>query len=159
MTIYTPSCYCGSAKLYANCCAPFLSGDQNPSTAEALMRSRYSAFCLKDADYLLASLHKKPRAKESRKALLGSFGSTRWCSLRVIGCRQGLFGQHRGEVEFAAFYSDSDTGGQLHERSRFVFEDGRWFYVDGDILPAISLTRNEACWCGSGRKVKKCHPE
>jgi SEC-C motif-containing protein len=123
------------------------------------MRSRFTAFCLKDADYLLASLHKEPRAKDSRKALLRSFGGTQWRSLKVIRCQQGICGQQSGEVEFAAFYLDGDTSGQLHERSRFVFEEGCWFYVDGDILPPISLARNEACWCGSGRKLKKCHPE
>ena len=109
------------------------------------MRSRYSAFCLQNPDYLLATLQKDVRAKETRKAL------------KVIRCQRGLLGDKAGEVEFAAFFTQDDEGGQLHERSRFVFEDERWFYVDGDILPPISLSRNEPCWCGSGRKLKKCH--
>ncbi|MBQ0760004.1 MAG: SEC-C motif-containing protein [Zhongshania sp.] len=152
-------CYCGSAIQFNDCCNTYLSGANAAPNAEALMRSRFSAFCLKDPEYLLTTLHKDARAKESKKALIRSFGNTEWRSLKVIRSQQGKSGQQTAEVEFAAFYLEGDAGGQLHERSRFIFEEGRWFYVDGDILPPISLTRNEPCWCGSGRKLKKCHPE
>jgi SEC-C motif-containing protein len=152
-------CYCGSGAHFDLCCNKYLSGESAAPSAEALMRSRFSAFCRQNADYLLATLHIDKRAKESKKALLRSFGSTEWRSLRVIRSQQGRGGQRQGEVEFAAFYVDGDSSGQLHERSRFLFEDGQWFYIDGDMLPPISLARNETCWCGSGRKIKKCHPE
>ncbi|MEZ5505160.1 MAG: YchJ family metal-binding protein [Gammaproteobacteria bacterium] len=59
-------------------------------------------------------------------------------------------------------HSSRDTApmekeGTLHERSRFVKEDGRWFYLDGEMLPLPSPGRNDPCWCGSGQKFKKCH--
>ncbi|WP_269620833.1 YchJ family protein [Zhongshania sp. BJYM1] len=152
-------CYCGNAKPFTECCYQYISGNTAAPTAETLMRSRFSAFCIKDPDYLLETLHKDPRAKESRKALLRSFGNTQWRSLKIIRSHQGAGGQRRGAVEFAAFFVEGEKGGQLHERSRFEFEDGRWFYTDGDILPPITVPRNEPCWCGSGRKLKKCHPD
>ncbi|POP53656.1 YchJ family protein [Zhongshania marina] len=157
MSSVAPTCHCGSENAFIDCCDRYLSGAESAPTAEALMRSRYSAFCLRNPDYLLATLQKDIRAKETRKALLKSFAGTQWRQLKVIRCQRGLLGDKAGEVEFAAFFTQDDEGGQLHERSRFVFEDERWFYVDGDILPPISLSRNEPCWCGSGRKLKKCH--
>ncbi|GAA4085909.1 YchJ family protein [Zhongshania borealis] len=123
------------------------------------MRSRYSAFSIGDADYLLASRHPSKRSSESRESLEQSFSNTRWCGLKIVSCRNGGLGDTAGEVEFAAFYRHDENLGQLHERSRFVYENNQWLYCDGDMLPALKLGRNDACWCGSGRKIKKCHPE
>ncbi len=46
---------------------------------------------------------------------------------------------------------------QLHERSRFIRQGQRWFYLDGTQLPPMIPARNQACWCGSGQKYKRCH--
>ncbi|CAA0089215.1 Uncharacterised protein [Zhongshania aliphaticivorans] len=158
MSMQRIECYCGRDEYYDRCCAPYIIGDKNAPNPEALMRSRYTAFCTQNADYLLETLYKNAREKESRRALVASFADTQWCSLKVIRSHYRN-GQKHAEVEFAAFYLANNTVGQLHERSRFVFEDEKWFYTDGDILPPISLPRNEQCWCGSGRKLKKCHPD
>jgi SEC-C motif domain protein len=59
-------------------------------------------------------------------------------------------------VEFAAFYKNSKIE-QLHENSKFIYENGQWYYLDGILLDPIKITRNEPCWCGSIKKYKKCH--
>ncbi len=144
-------CPCGSGNRYAECCAPLHRGERTAAKAEALMRSRYSAFVLKNDDYLLATWHPSSRPHD----LDLSRDVTRWQRLQIIACDQGLEGDSVGYVEFAAFYD----GGQLHERSRFLREEGRWFYVDGDILPSVEpvkVGRNDPCPCGSGKKFKKC---
>ena len=113
---------------FARCCGRYLADFAHPPApdAEALMRSRYSAFVLEDADYLLATWHPSRRPPE-----LGFEPNTKWLGLDVHSHRQ-VDATH-AEVEFVA---RSRTGGRahrLHERSRFVCEDGRWYYLDGEI--------------------------
>lgn len=115
------------------------------------MRSRYSAFVLMLADYLLATWHSSTRPP----TLNLDADETEWRGLQILDTRQGQPGDNHGEVEFVAHFE----GGQLHERSRFVHEGGRWFYVDGDILPPAAehkVGRNAPCPCGSGKKYKRC---
>jgi SEC-C motif-containing protein len=150
---------CGVGSTFETCCGQYINGQYAAPTAEALMRSRYSAFCIGHADYLLSSLHPSKRVSESRESLERSFSDTEWCSLRILSSKGGYAGDTSGEVEFAAFYQQADSFGQLRERSRFVYENNQWLYCDGDILPALKLGRNDVCWCGSGRKFKKCHQE
>jgi len=75
--------------------------------------------------------------------------------LLIIAREKGESSDSEGVVEFAADYQ----GGQLHERSRFLKEEGKWFYLNGDILPPVTAAkvgRNDPCPCGSGKKFKKC---
>jgi len=121
-------CACDSGKPYHACCQPLHAGAAAVS-AEALMRSRYSAFVLGLADYLLASWHASTRPQS-----LELDDGTRWLGLSIKASRPT--GEQSAEVEFVA---RSRRGGgraeRLHERSRFVREQGRWFYVDGLIDP------------------------
>ncbi len=115
------------------------------------MRSRYSAYVLKNADYLAATWH--PSTRPASLDLNGD--ATPWQRLRIVATEQGRRGDEAGMVEFIAFYE----GGELHERSRFVREEGQWFYVDGEISPPVGQVktgRNDPCPCGSGKKFKKC---
>lgn len=115
------------------------------------MRSRYSAFVMRLSEYLSATWHPSTRPG----SLDISHDDTVWERLVIVTTEKGAELDREGIVEFAAFY----PGGQLHERSRFVKEDERWYYVDGDILPPIAsekLGRNDPCPCGSGKKYKKC---
>lgn len=154
MTINT--CPCGSGRDYENCCGPYLSGETQAPDPERLMRSRYTAFCRKDAGYLLASQAQDHRGPEAlRKDLDRTMATTRWLGLRVMGA--GMDGPDRGWVEFVAFFSQEGETGQLHELSRFLKREGRWIYQSGEILPAVKLGRNDPCFCGSGKKFKKCH--
>ncbi|OIV47550.1 hypothetical protein BK025_03205 [Sodalis sp. TME1] len=147
-------CPCESGRPYADCCAPFLSGDLLPATPEQLMRSRYSAFVVEDVDYLLATWHPQAGAAAWRNELTDGFRATRWRGLRVIDCAAGQ-DAGQGYVEFIARYYDERQrrNGFIHERSRFVRLDERWYYVDGrHTVPG----RNVPCPCGSGLKFKKC---
>lgn len=120
------------------------------------MRSRYVAYGQGNVDYLISTRHVSTRRSGDRIALLESVQSTTWLSLKVLNTWQGRRHDQSGYVEFIAVYRQSIVG-QLHERSRFVRENKRWFYVDGDILPPILPKRSHLCWCGSGKKFKHCH--
>jgi SEC-C motif-containing protein len=123
------ACPCGSGAAYADCCGRWHAGPrqlQAPS-AEALMRSRYSAFVLGLHDYLLATWHpsKRPAELDPKPAGL------KWLGLDV---RRALpQDADHATVEFVARNKVAGRAFRLHETSRFVREDGRWFYVDGDV--------------------------
>lgn len=149
-------CPCDSGQPYGACCGPHLAGQTTPATATALMRSRYTAFALGHIDYLLATHHPTRRIPTEATALAQSIANTEWLGLRVLQTQAGQPEDRQGEVEFIAYYRDPKPG-QIHERSRFVKSRDRWFYVDGDILPARWPQRNQPCWCGSGQRFKGCH--
>jgi SEC-C motif-containing protein len=113
---------------YAQCCGRFITAlDTTPApTAEALMRSRYSAFVLQDAAYLRATWH-----ASTRPASLDFDPSAKWLGLDVRAHQ--ATGADTAEVEFVARYRVEGRAVRLHERSRFVREDDRWYYVDGDL--------------------------
>jgi len=121
-----PACPCESGKSYDACCGPLHDGE-TAGTAEQLMRSRYSAYARGDHEYLLATWH--PRTRPDRLELYAS-GTTRWLGLSIRRSEDTAPGH--AIVEFIARYR---VGGapatRLHEISRFVREDGRWYYVDG----------------------------
>lgn len=118
------TCPCGSGQSYADCCAPLHAGGA-ALTAEALMRSRYSAYVLALEPYLLATWH-----ADTRPARLGldSDEKAQWLGLQIK--RQQSNGDS-AVVEFVARYKTGGRAHRLHETSRFVREDGRWHYVDG----------------------------
>src|ERR671926_88252 len=119
-------CPCGTGLPYAECCGRLHDGTAAAATAEQLMRSRYSAFAVGDADHLLATWH--PSTRPGRLRL---DPAVRWTGLEVLATTGGALLDTEGTVEFRA-HSDA---GSRHERSRFVREDGRWFYLDGMPLP------------------------
>ncbi len=143
-------CPCGSNKLFEACCAPFLRNELLPATPEQLMRSRYSAFFTGNVNYLITTHHPSKHRADDRQTLAETIAETEWLSLRVLNA-SGT------SIEFVAFHKTHNRIGQLHEKSEFVFENGHWYYLSGVILPAIKLDRNDPCWCGSGKKLKKCH--
>lgn len=121
-------CPCGSALDFDACCAPYLAGQAAPS-AQALMRSRYTAYVKKDTAYLLQSWHVSTRPASLDLAE----EPVKWTALEICSLSQGLPGDASGTVEFVARYKAGGRAQRLTEKSRFVFEGGRWFYVDGDI--------------------------
>ena len=110
----------------AECCGPWLAGAPAPD-AERLMRSRYSAFVLGDEAYLLATWHPSTRPAQAE-----SEPGTRWLGLEVRDHR-AIDADH-ADVEFVARYRLAGRGVRLHERSRFIREAGRWYYLDGDMI-------------------------
>jgi SEC-C motif-containing protein len=115
----------GRPRGYAACCGPFHAGTPAPD-AESLMRSRYSAYVLGLTDHLRATWH-----PSTCPADLAPDPGTRWLGLEVRSHRT-LDADH-AEVDFVARYRVQGRGARLQERSRFVREDGRWLYVDGDV--------------------------
>jgi SEC-C motif domain protein len=146
-------CYCNSQKKYNECCDPFLSGGLKPGNPEELMRSRYSAFCIKDIEYLIFTHHPSRQQPNEVELLTQTFQNTHWLGLKILKSQTD---NQIGYVEFAAFYQN-DPIGQLHENSKFIYENGQWYYLDGVILDPLKFSRNEQCWCGSKKKYKKCH--
>ncbi|MGE0484716.1 MAG: YchJ family protein [Gammaproteobacteria bacterium] len=120
------ACPCGSGRDFAACCGPYLDGVTAAPTAEALMRSRYSAFVRGDADYLLASWH-----PDTRPAALDHDPGLKWLGLRILAVEQGGAGDATGVVEFVARCKRAGRAERLHERSSFVRSAGRWVYLRG----------------------------
>jgi len=144
------NCLCGSARPLADCCQPYHQGKRLPATPEALMRSRYSAFALGLTDYLLATWH-----VSSRPTQLAPDPATQWKALAIVAAPPAMDG--KGVVHFMAYFREHNRWQVLEEQSRFVFENGRWWYLDG--LPTVERLkpgRNDRCLCGSGRKIKQC---
>ena len=152
----TQNCHCGIPKEYSDCCGRFLSGRSVPQIPEELMRSRYSAFCIRDIEYLISTLYPSKRSPDDRENLARAVLDTQWQGLKVIQSEIDPDDPDTGYVEFSAFYGRPESG-QLHERSRFIREKGIWYYLDGHMLPPLKFGRNEPCWCGSGIKCKHCH--
>ena len=128
-------CPCGSGESYGECCGPLLAGLRDAETAEQLMRSRYTAFCLNDVDYLVNTHHPSSRPRDLRASLETSLPATRWVKLEIVETFQGEEDDNVGEVEFIAHHRegnhDKGSPAAFHERSRFVRNQGRWFYISG----------------------------
>jgi SEC-C motif-containing protein len=118
------ACPCGTGRGYDECCGPLHRGESVAATAEQLMRSRYSAFAVGDADYLLRTWHSttRPESRDHHPA-------QRWLGLTVLDTRKGGADDPTGTVEFRAIYRQAGRTDELHERSRFVRESGNWVYV------------------------------
>jgi SEC-C motif-containing protein len=118
-------CPCGSGKLYNACCQPWHQGQPSP-TAEALMRSRYSAYVLGLEDYLLQTWH-----PDTRPASLDLAGDTqtKWLGLEVK--RNETSGADNAIVEFVARYKVGGKAHRLHETSSFTRIDSKWYYLNG----------------------------
>ncbi|MES2101582.1 MAG: YchJ family metal-binding protein [Pseudomonadota bacterium] len=113
--------------LYAACCGRHHAGSLHlrAPTAEALMRSRYSAFVRDELDYLLATWHASTRPA----SLTPNPPGLKWLGLEVR--RHTVIDADHATVEFVARHKLGGRAERLHEVSRFVREEGRWFYVDG----------------------------
>ena len=122
------TCPCGTGRTYADCCGRWHAGPGHLAApdAEALMRSRYSAYVRGLTDYLLATWH-----PDTRPAMLSTEPGLRWLGLEVR--RHRPLGDDRAEVEFVARSKLGGRAHRLHETSRFARLDGRWLYVDGDL--------------------------
>jgi SEC-C motif-containing protein len=121
------SCPCGLPATYDECCGPLHRGEAKAGTPEQLMRSRYSAYAVQNAPYLLRTWHPSTRPAE-----LPFEPGLRWVRLEITGSDDpGPFGG-TGTVEFRAHYTEGGRRGVLHEKSRFVRHDNAWSYLDGD---------------------------
>jgi SEC-C motif-containing protein len=120
-------CLCGSGQPIEACCGRYLDGQTPAPDAEALMRSRYTAYVLGNEPYLLTTWHLTTRPVALQ---LDEEPRPRWIGLTVN--RHDTQDADHAIVEFVARYKINGRAFKLHETSRFVREDGYWFYVEGD---------------------------
>jgi len=156
-------CHCGSGQSYEACCGPYIQGVEPAPTAEALMRSRYSAYVVGAIDYLGDTLHPNHRSDWDRDATARWASHSEWLNLEIRDTEAGGEGDDEGFVEFVAHFKENDEHKVHHERSRFQRHGGRWYYVDGQLPKPVTqrnegpkVGRNDPCPCGSGKKFKKC---
>jgi len=151
-------CPCESGNAYPVCCQPFLRGQKDPPTAEALMRSRYTAYVRDDQDYLSRTWDTDAQGAADENV---SGNLVEWRGLEILRTEAGTAIDKVGIVEFVARFSIDGKQGQLHEISRFARDQGRWVYVDGapaggSPVRSRKVGRNSPCPCGSGKKYKRC---
>lgn len=148
-------CYCGSNKAFSACCGPIID-EQSATSAEQLMRSRYSAYADKRYDYVLATYTPVKQSKLSITELAQNAEQTEWLNLEV------LHSETTGSVayvEFIATYRIDNEFWRMHEISSFKQIEGQWYYdagKEGEHSGKIRPERNALCPCGSQKKFKKC---
>jgi SEC-C motif-containing protein len=124
------NCPCGSGDSFAKCCGVYFGEKTSAPTAAALMRSRYSAYVLGVESYLLQTWHPSTRPASLS---LNQDDAPQWIGLKLVATQGGMQNDTEGSVEFVARYKVNGKAHRLHEISRFVKEQGRWFYLDGDV--------------------------
>ena len=148
---------CGSKYDYIDCCGAYLQNKKQPKNPEDLMRSRYTAYCLADIDYIKKTMRGKAKVGFNDEDAKLWAKRVKWIKLLVIeSCMEN---PHKGFVEFIATFIDGNTVKSIHEKSEFTQTERRWYYVDGVQLPSKSnsIARNSICPCGSNKKYKNCH--
>ncbi|MFC1523216.1 YchJ family protein [Thermodesulfobacteriota bacterium] len=152
------TCHCNSEKEFDHCCGPYLAGQTVAPTAEALMRSRYSAYVLEDQDYLQRTCH--PDNQTDAESFEDDT-EVQWQGLEIVYTEAGQENDHQGIVEFKACYRVKGADYCQHEKSYFTRENEQWFYTRGEFVKpepvrTEKIGRNSPCPCGSGKKFKKC---
>jgi SEC-C motif-containing protein len=156
------NCPCGSDLPYEGCCEPYITGSKSPLTAEALMRSRYTAYVEHAVDYIVETCSKDELDRIDISQTKNWSEKSKWLGLKILSTEKGGPGDMEGTVEFEAAYEVDKLREVHHERAKFKKQEGRWLYVEGDVKPntvvrmSPKVGRNEPCPCGSGKKYKQC---
>ena len=152
------SCPCGSLLSFSNCCEPVLTGKKLASSAEALMRARYTAFAVGEIGFLKNSFAPEKRDEFDENSVTEWSKGSKWLGFEILKSEPN-------KVEFVAKYSVQGKVQEHHEIAEFRKDEkeGRWYFVDS-VFPKTrpivrqepKLGRNDPCACGSGKKFKKC---
>ncbi|WP_321329799.1 YchJ family protein [uncultured Ilyobacter sp.] len=121
-------CPCESGKKYEDCCKKYIKGTLVPSTAELLMRSRYTAYVVGEIDYILKTHDPSTVSDISRDTVADWSESSKWEGLEIVKTKAGKVRDKKGIVEFKASYIVNDKRHTHHEKSLFVKIKGRWYY-------------------------------
>ena len=156
------TCPCGSQQTYERCCGPLITGQIKASGAEALMRSRYSAYSRNNPEYILQTTHPDTREQYDLAHLQQWCNNVSWLSLEISTSPANSPADDRDEVCFLARYLEGNQLVTHGEHSHFHCLAGTWYFHHGEALqqacPAtITVGRNQPCPCGSGKKFKRCH--
>lgn len=125
-------CPCGSQNPYERCCEPYHKNFQAP-TAEALMRSRYSAFVFGLVNYLFETTHPSHRSHNLKAEIALTCKALAWTKLEVLSAWQGGINDKVGKVSFRASFVQEGKNGLHGEHSRFKRYGKAWMYVDGEV--------------------------
>jgi SEC-C motif-containing protein len=156
------NCYCGTDNTFEDCCGKYISGKDYPTTAEELMRARYSSYASGDVEFIAnTQISEKGDEFDLEEAKRWSSEST-WKGLTIKSAKEF---EKDATVHFIANYEDLEGNDCRHQEiSTFNKIDNKWFYSHGSIVgldpikrDTPKVGRNEACPCGSGKKYKKCH--
>lgn len=126
-----PGCPCGSKNPYPQCCGLYIGGIHTPPTAEALMRSRYTAYTQANIPYIQATMRERAAAGYNPVEAARWASSAQWEKLRVISAFAHNTDPDRYYVKFVALYSVQGQPQEINETSEFRRIEGRWYYVDG----------------------------
>lgn len=155
-------CPCGSGLPLDGCCGPLLTGQPAP-TAEALMRSRYTAFTRGDVAHLLRTMTPEIRVDFDPVETARIAAEAEWLGLEVRAVTGGAAGEETGAVEYIASFRLNGQKRIHHERAEFRHDpEAGWLVSGGEVSPKGETVRNTApgrndpCPCGSGKKYKKC---
>lgn len=155
-------CPCGSTLSLSKCCGVYLEKKKKAPTAEALMRSRYSAYVLQNIDYIMDTHHESTKKDVVREDIEAWSNEAEWLGLTIVKTDAGLEKDGQGLVEFKCSYELDGKIQNHHEISEFVKEGGTWFFREGRFITDTvkrdgpKIGRNDPCACGSGKKYKKC---
>ncbi len=152
------SCLCGSGQTYELCCSLLHSGKKKARTAEELMRSRFTAYAMRNEQYLVDTWDKKQLPDQVNL----SGDQVEWSWLEIVTRKKGGVNDSKGLVEFKAYYQLDGEEHVMRESSRFHKVDNQWVYLDG-VVKSINKVgkqtdfgKNAPCSCGSGMKFKRC---
>jgi SEC-C motif-containing protein len=121
-------CPCGSGRAFNDCCNAMIRGQRNAETAEQLMRSRYTAYVVKNVDYLIRTTHPAARVDDLEASIGKWMRQVEWLKLHVVASELGTATDTVGRVEFIAEYLTATAPGRHHECSVFEKLNGEWFY-------------------------------
>jgi len=156
-------CPCCSGRSYEECCEPLLLGHVQAATAEALMRSRYTAYSLAEIDYLYKTSGARVRREFDAESSRKWAQSAEWQGFEILHAEGGGPSDTEGVIEFIAKYQVKEAAFEHHEIATFGRVEDAWRFMDGKIVgpppvrrEAPKVGRNDPCPCGSGQKYKKC---
>ena len=158
------SCPCGSGAELAQCYNPIIEGAVAATTAEQLMRARYTAHTLANMAFILKTHHPAKRTDIDENATAQWARESEWLGLEIMDVEGGEEDNGEGRIEFRARYRDTNKQRYTHhEKAIFEKYNGEWFFKDAEV-PQIQQFRrddakqgrNDPCACGSGKKYKKC---
>lgn len=157
------TCHCGIGESFETCCKPFLTRKKKASSAEELMRTRYSAFAEGNIDYIMDTHDPDTVGQIDRDGTEEWAKASDWLKLEILDKERGEGDDNFGRVDFVATYKLKGATVEHRESATFRQADGVWYFTDGEQIsgPPVKregpkMGRNDPCTCGSGKKYKKC---
>lgn len=157
------SCPCESGLSLGECCGKYFDGTIFPPTPEELLRSRYVAHVTHNHKYLIDTTHSNYKDEESEADITKWIDQLEWKGFTILTSIGGKERDTTASISFIVHFLVNGIPREMRETAHFVKEQGKWLYTYGDVEGHITyrrdkpkIGRNELCYCGSGKKYKKC---